>query len=572
MIRIVLLSLVLASSRSADARDVPRPNLEGAQPPVLARMNQRASAVEASLDSADSWGRYAMFLHAQRCLGEADIAYEEAHRLAPTDFRWAYFRGLLLSKTKPLKSLQHLELAVQLDPNYGPAYIRLGLALQSVGREDDAGTAFGKAIRLQPTNGLSHLYMGQLELKRNNVQEAVRHLETAYTSQPEDASVLSSLSRAYARLGDRDRARKMANAARKTRPGRPFNDRRFNEVVKEAVTLKSFIDRSDVYFKAGQNEKAVSELDAALAIGHNEGSVYQAYANLYLKLADFDKCVESSRNAISLGRDDGRLYLVLGIGLFNLSQFDEAEDATENALKAMPMDQIAMRLYGRIAVARGNDVEAIERWNLALTVEDDTTIRRERAKALSRIGQHEEAVKELRVILSKAPDDRAAWFALGQVHQGAGDLEAALIAYDSAAENAKAPFAARHAAFVLMALQRFTEAELRLRNLRKRWPANPNLMNDLSWLLSTCPDDNVRNGAEALSVIRPLLQQTRRRESAVLDTFAAALAEVGRFSQATEAMDEVLALLSVNTPTEQRAGYQMRRDHYANKKAWREGS
>ena len=97
-------------------------------------------------------------------------------------------------------------------------------------------------------------------------------------------------------------------------------------------------------------------------------------------------------------------------------------------------------------------------------------------------------------------------------------------------------------------------------------------MNDLAWLLATCPDGNVRNGAEALALVEPLVRRARRTEPAVLDTLAAALAETGRFTEATTAMDEVLALLPEDTPAERRAAYQTRRDHYASGRAWRDGS
>ncbi len=572
MTRTVLLTLVLLSSRLVAARDVPRPNLDGAEPPVVARMNARIAAVEASPSSAETWGRYAMFLHAQRCLAEADIAYAEAHRLDPTDFRWPYFRGLVVLKTDPPKSLQHLDRAVQLDATYGPAYVRLGLVLQEVGREHDARRAFLEAIRLQPTDAVAHMYLGQLELKRNELEAAIRHLETARSGRPDDSAVLSSLARAYAKQGDRSRARELAEAAQKTRPGRPFADRRFNEVVNEAVTMQSFLDRSNVYLKAGSNDKAVSELQAALTLGHDAGPIHAVLARLYLKFAQYDKCVESSQTAIAAGHGNKGLHLVRGAGLFYLSRFDEAENAVGRALDAAPSDIAAMRLHGRIAAARGDDAEAIARWNRALAIDDDDATRRERAKARSRLGQHDEAVTELRELLTIAPDDSATWLALGEVYRGAGDLGAALNAFDRAAENATTPFAGRQSASVLMVQRRFAEARIRLRILRQQWPRNSNLRNDLAWLLSTCPDQNVRNGTEAMRVIRPLVQQTRRKEPAVLDTFAAALAEVGRFSEATTAMDEVLALLPSTIPAETRAGYQQRRDHYARKKAWRNGS
>ena len=571
MTRMALLLLVLLSTRIVAAMDVPRPNLDGAELPVVARMNARITAVEASPDSAEIWGRYAMFLHAQRCLIEADIAYAEAHRLAPTDFRWPYFRGLAVLKTDPAKSLEHLNIAIQLDTTYGPAHIRRGLVLQDVGRDHDARRAFREAIRLQPTSAVAQMYMGQLELKLNNIEAAIRHLETARASRPDDSAVLSSLARAYAKQGDRSRARELADAARKTRPGRRFADRRFNEVVNEAVTLQSFLDRSDVYLKTGANDKAEAELHAALELGHDAGPIYAALARLYHKLTQYDKCVESSQKAISMGQDNKGLHVVLGAALFYLRRYDEAEDAVSRALEALPLDLATLRLHGRIAAARGDDVEAIERWSRTLTVADDAATHRERAKARARLGQYDEAINELKALISTAPEDTLVWLALGEVYQRAGDLDAALAAFDRADKNASVPFAGRQAASILIVKRQFADAAMRLRNLRKRWPRNPNLKNDLAWLLATCPHSKVRKGKEALTLIRPLVQQTQRKEPAILDTFAAALAEVGRFSEAVEAMDEVIAMLPDDTSVKRRASYQMRRDHYAGKKAWRDG-
>lgn len=568
---LALLMLVVAQ-RSVDPTDVPRTNLESAPPPVVAMVSEAADAVEAAPDSAEAWGQYAIVLHAHACKPEADIAYAEAQRLAPSEFRWAYFRGVLLLKVDPSKALECLDVAVGLDGTYGPAYIRRGLALEAVGRKDDARRDYLEAIRLEPANASAHLHLGQLELTYNNIDAGIRHLEKARVARPDDSAVLSSLARAYGRKGDRTRARELAGAARNSRAGRVVDDRRFNEVAKKAVTLQSFISRANVYFKAGRSDRALVELQTALRHYPNGALVHVALADLYFSRREYDECVASSRIALASGYESASLNLVLGAGLFQLRQFDEAEDAVGRALEAAPSDPTAMRLHGRIAAARGDDAEAIERWSRALAVDDDAATRRERAKARSRLGQHDVAVTELKALLSTATNDTATWLALGEVHRGAGDLDAALTAFDRAAENASAPFAGRQAASVLMAQRRFAEARMRLRHLRQRWPRNPDLINELAWLLATCPDENVRNGAEALTVIRPLVQQTRRKEPPLLDTFAAALAEVGRFSEATAAMDEVLALLPDNTPAERRAGYQMRRDHYAGERAWRNGS
>lgn len=564
-----LLSTVIMATRIGWAADVPKPDLQGAPRPILAAVTDAAAALEASPRSAEKWGDYAIVLHAHSCKPEADIAYAEAQRLNPSDFRWAYFRGVLLLKIDPAKALECLDVAVGLDEAYGPAHIRRGLALEAVGRDDDARRDYLEAIRLEPANVSAHMHLGQLELKHQRIEDAIRHLEIARASRPNDSGVLSSLARAYMRQGDRTRARELADAARHANPGRVVDDLRFNEVAMRAVTEQAFIDRANVSFQVGRSDRAVAELQTALSHYPDSGRAHQGLARLYLARRQYRKCVESGRKAMAAGFRGARVDIVLGEGLLNLRRLDEAEEVIRRALDEAPLDVDALRLYGNIAAVRGNDPEAVKRLTDALAVVDDARIRRARAEARSRLGRHEEAIAELKSLLSTAPEDSQTWLALGEAHQRVGDLDAALTALDRAAANASLPRAGRQAALVLIEQRRFAGAERRLRDLRKRWPRNPNLQNDLAWLLATCPDDNVRNGGEALGLIQPLVLQTQRREPAALDTLAAALAEVGRFTEAAAAMEEALAILPADTSAERRVAYQTRRDQYAQHRAWR---
>jgi tetratricopeptide (TPR) repeat protein len=74
--------------------------------------------------------------------------------------------------------------------------------------------------------------------------------------------------------------------------------------------------------------------------------------------------------------------------------------------------------------------------------------------------------------------------------------------------------------------------------LRPDWP---DAMNNLSWLLSTHPDDKIRNGEEALRLASTAYNATRRRIPLSLDTLAAALAESGRFEDAVKTQSAAIA-------------------------------
>lgn len=70
-------------------------------------------------------------------------------------------------------------------------------------------------------------------------------------------------------------------------------------------------------------------------------------------------------------------------------------------------------------------------------------------------------------------------------------------------------------------------------------PTYGNLLNSWAWLKATCPDPEVRDGERAVELAEQL--GTRRPE--LLETRAAADAEVGRFDEAVEYQEKALRLL-----------------------------
>jgi len=63
--------------------------------------------------------------------------------------------------------------------------------------------------------------------------------------------------------------------------------------------------------------------------------------------------------------------------------------------------------------------------------------------------------------------------------------------------------------------------------------------NNLAWILSTCPDDDIRDGKRAISIMKQLIDR-EGRDSLRIDTLAAAYAEVGNFPEAIKLMHEAI--------------------------------
>jgi len=67
-------------------------------------------------------------------------------------------------------------------------------------------------------------------------------------------------------------------------------------------------------------------------------------------------------------------------------------------------------------------------------------------------------------------------------------------------------------------------------------------LNDLAWLLAAWPDEAVRDGPRAVRLAERAAELTGRKKPMILDTLAAAYAEVGRFDEAVRLAEQAIRL------------------------------
>lgn len=90
-------------------------------------------------------------------------------------------------------------------------------------------------------------------------------------------------------------------------------------------------------------------------------------------------------------------------------------------------------------------------------------------------------------------------------------------------------------------------------------------VNNLAWLLSTCPDDALRDGARALALIEPLIDSSPQMG----DTLAAAYAEAGDYPRAVQLQKRAIVALG-NMADPKFAGFLERLARYASGQPWRD--
>ncbi len=91
----------------------------------------------------------------------------------------------------------------------------------------------------------------------------------------------------------------------------------------------------------------------------------------------------------------------------------------------------------------------------------------------------------------------------------------------------------------LVRLGRYQEARGRLEEGTKAFPDQPGFAHALARLLAAAPDDRVRDGARALSIMNELLKA--QRTLAMAETMAMTLAELRRFDEAVQWQQDAIA-------------------------------
>jgi tetratricopeptide (TPR) repeat protein len=408
--------LVLAGlcCRQVEAKlDPPPPAVEGVEPRVRERLLERFSAVQKSPVDGEVWGRYGMALEAHRQVDAAQIAYEEARRLSPKDFRWPYYLGTLLEYRDPDEAARWLLIAVELDGGYAPARIRLGEVLEKLGRSEEAAKQFQHAERLDPTNPLAPFGSGRIALAAGEVGEAVGHLERAYRLGRDVQAIVVTLSRAVYRQGDAERARSLAAEARGLPRMTHHEDPRRAAVRDEAVDTESYLLRARTYLDVGQAQRALAVVSELLRSDPEQAEAHLLAAGIHDALGDTAAATREAEAALALDPELLRARGVLAGALFKSRRPAEAEREARRVLSEDPNDFHMLLIVALCAGERGDAPVMLAHLDRAFAARNaDPQLRRllrqllmDVADSFAAVGQRREAAARLDQALVLSRED-----------------------------------------------------------------------------------------------------------------------------------------------------------------------
>ena len=329
----------------------------------------------------------------------------------------------------------------------------------------------------------------------------------------------------------------------------------------ESVRAESTADqRSDLYRRLGEihvlakaDELAVEAFAKGLRESENRADLHQLRGNALARLGRFAEAVDHFDFVLKGLADEPAGWVRRGLARINLGLIDEGLADLERAVELSPNDPALKRQYadalehvgrGQLSSARiqelagseGEDLPAandqvaqlVERGRAALVAgefaaaeflfsqavglaPDSLEASMLHASALGQLERFDEAASAFRSILDRRPRDRSAWL---------GELTALLFA------------------------ERYSEVRERLREALGVYPREASLAHTLARLLVSSPVSSDRNGTLALDLVERLRaalgpEVRQEVESELTQTYAMALAEMGRFGDAVVAQQSL---------------------------------
>jgi protein O-mannosyl-transferase len=392
------------------------------------------------------------------------------------------------------------------------------LTWRQAGMYTDMETLWRRTLATNPDCWLAHNNLGLLLKDQGHIEEAMEHCQKAIQINPNDLETLNNLGAALAAQSRFEEAIKNFRKAIQINPN--FSEALANLGV--ALATK------------GQFDEAIENFRKAIQIKPNNSEAQYNLGNALAAKGRFDEAIENYYKAIQINPNYCEALNNLGIALAAKGRFDEAIENYRKAIQIKPNNSEAQYNLGNALAAKGRFDEAIENYYKAIQINPNyCEALNNLGIALAAKGRFDEAIENYRKAIQINPNFSKALNNLGGTLLHQGRIDEAIENFRKAIQiNPNFSEALDNLGVALATKGRLDEA---IENYRKAIQINPNFseaLNNLAWVLAASPDDELRNGAEAVRLAERACELTHYGEPSFIGTLAAAYAKSGRFPEA----------------------------------------
>jgi tetratricopeptide (TPR) repeat protein len=270
-----------------------------------------------------------------------------------------------------------------------------------------------------------------------------------------------------------------------------------------------------VLFKKGQTDEAIRQFQTTLRLNPRHAQAQYNLGIAFASKGQWDEAIRQYREAIRLSPDYAEAHNNLGSALGNRGQMDEAIRQFREATRLKPGYAEAHNNLGLALNLKGQIEEAITHFLRAVELRPGFAQAHDNVGLiLLRTGQIQEAITHFQQVVTLQPNYAPAHSHLAQALFRVGRIQEAIDHYEAA---------------------------------RAIQPADASTLNNLAWILATCPQAAFRNGARAVELAQQADRLSGGSNPSALATLAAAYAETQRFDEALATAQKALQLASAQT-------------------------
>ncbi len=198
---------------------------------------------------------------------------------------------------------------------------------------------------------------------------------------------------------------------------------------------RAYLVLGDLYNQRGMLDDAEKAYNKALSLQGKFARAYDGLADVYAKKGDREKRVEAMKDAISRSPRNAMRQANLGKVLMERGAVEEAKAAFINAVKAEPKNMVMQAEIGEVFLAKDLDHEAAELFQAVLRVNpNDVHVYNRLGIAYRKQRKFQEAIEEYKKALAVDPGDEHLYYNLGRAYMEASRIDEAILQFNKALE------------------------------------------------------------------------------------------------------------------------------------------
>lgn len=342
-------------------------------------------------------------------------------------------------------------------------------------------------------------------------------------------------------------------------------------VKADPTSVESLQLRAAVNIEQGNIEKAIADFEELIKQNPENIAVHQALATTYASTKKFDEALEHLGKAIELAPDNALNYAMRAEVYEAQEKYDEALADLTQALKVSPNNGAALLARARLYYFQEKLDEARADINQLLQERPGLSqgvLLRSMIEAAD--GDFQKAIVDLQNILRADPTNvdlqmqLAAFYIADERPRKAIQVLSGILAADEGNWRAL-----RSRGDALLSVGKHAQAIEDYNAALKLAADNDGILNNLAWVLSTSPKDEVRDGKRAIELATKACEVTNYEMPHIISTLAAAYAETGDFENAIKWSKKCIELGTEKLP-EQIEQLRDELKHYEEGKPFRE--